>query len=70
MNFKQKVQSMTAKEIIMAMVESLIPPPLIKVDMGTFGTTEITKPATKFLGWTLRKAESICFGCAATNTII
>ena len=36
MTFKQKVQSMTAKEIIMAMVEGL-KNPVVKVDTGTFG---------------------------------
>ena len=35
-NFKEKVQAMTAKEIIMAMVEGL-QNPLIKIDMYDFG---------------------------------
>lgn len=39
MNFKEKVQSMTAKEIIMAMVESL-KHPVVKIDMMTFGEGE------------------------------
>ncbi len=63
MNFKQKVQSMTAKEIITAMVESLTPPPLIKIDMASYG--EI-KTQTYFFGLFTKK---VCFGCAATNTI-
>ena len=38
-NFEEKVQSMTAKEIIMAMVQSLRNP-LTKIDMGTFGNVK------------------------------
>ena len=38
-SFKEKVQSMTAKEIIMAMVEGL-QNPSIKVDMDTFGSVK------------------------------
>ena len=68
MTFKETVQSMTAKEIIMAMVNSLIPPPVIPVDMGTFGTTR-EEPAVKFLGITVIKPKVKCYGCAATNTI-
>lgn len=64
MTFKEKVQSMTAKEIIMAMVDSLIPPPLIKIQMSTFGGVA----KEKYGLFNLRKRK-ICVGCAATNTI-
>jgi len=53
MNFKEKVQSMTAKEIILAMVDSLTHPPIINIDMETYGENK----------------RGVCFGCAATNTI-
>jgi len=53
MTFKEKVQSMTASEIIMAMVESLRNPYVV-IDMDTYGETDI---------------YGICYGCAATNTI-
>jgi len=53
MNFKEKVQSMTAKEIILAMVDSLTHPPIINIDMNTYGENR----------------QGVCFGCAATNTI-
>lgn len=66
MNFKEKVQSMTASEIILAMVDSLTPPPKIKVDMGTYG--EVNKVDKRFLGIKYGTKE-VCFGCAATNTI-
>jgi hypothetical protein len=55
--FEEKVRSMTSSDIIMAMVESLVPPPLIKIDMETFGG--VFKEGNK----------KVCFGCAATNTI-
>jgi hypothetical protein len=67
--FKEKVQSMTAKEIIMAMVDSLTPPPVINICMTSFGHYETIKPGKKFLGITIVKPEYKCFGCAATNTI-
>lgn len=54
MTFKEKVQSMTAKEIIMAMVEALTHPPIINVNMKTFGEVD---------------EKGVCFGCAATNTV-
>lgn len=66
MEFEQKVKSMTAKEIIMAMVDALTHPPIINIEMGTFGSCEIKRK--KFLGITYKK-EYTCFGCAATNTI-
>ncbi len=53
MNFKEKVQSMTAKEIILAMVEGLRNP-TVKVDMNEFGGVN---------------DKGICYGCAATNII-
>lgn len=61
MKFEDKVRSMTAKEIILAMVTSLIHPPTINVDMTSFGYVKKT-------GWWIFKKE-VCFGCAATNTI-
>jgi hypothetical protein len=59
--FDEKVKSMSAKEIIMAMVDGLRNPST-KVDMGTFGRADVIK----FLGITLK---ATCYGCAATNTI-
>lgn len=59
--FDEKVKSMSAKEIIMAMVEGLRNPST-KVDMGTFGRAKIVS----LLGITLK---ATCYGCAATNTI-
>ena len=38
-NFKEKVQAMSAKEIIMAMVEGLRNP-VTKIHMGTYGKVE------------------------------
>ncbi len=61
MNFKEKVQSMTAKEIIMAMVDSLVRPPLVHVDMASWGDARRT--------WRTLFLTKTCFGCAATNTI-
>lgn len=59
-SFKEIVQSMTAKEIIMAMVEAL-KDPYYKIDMNTYGQArEIDSEGDTKL---------ICFGCAATNTI-
>jgi len=66
MTFEEKVKSMTAKEIIMAMVNSLTRPPIISIDMGTYGETR--KVDKKFLGIKIGNKE-VCFGCAATNTI-
>jgi len=53
MVFKEKVQSMTAKEIILAMVDGL-ENPLVRVNMDTYG---------------YKDSQGFCFGCAATNTI-
>lgn len=61
MNFQDKVRSMTAKEIIMAMVKALTKPPIVRVDMNTFGTVR--------RNWRNLFITPVCFGCAATNTI-
>lgn len=39
LNFKEKVQAMTGKEIIMVFVDSLLNP-VIRVDMSTYGSVE------------------------------
>lgn len=49
----EKIRSMTAKEIVLTMVESLKYPVTDRVDMGTFG----------------RISNGVCYGCAATNLI-
>lgn len=61
MNFKEKVQSMTASEIILTMVDSL-KNPVVNVEMHSFGGYS----EEKLLGLIPRK---VCYGCAATNTI-
>lgn len=66
LTFEQKVKSMTAKEIILTMVDSLTPPPTVNVDMNTFGRVE--DKIVNILGIRL-KTKRRCFGCAATNTI-
>lgn len=66
MTFEEKVKSMTAKEIIMAMVDSLTHPPIINIDMSSFGDSRVVD--RKFLGIKIGK-KKVCFGCAATNTI-
>ena len=59
------------------MVESLIPPPIIEIDMNTFGESR-TVPNNVFNKTHLFKntlfqlklpTKEICFGCAATNSI-
>lgn len=60
-SFDEKVKSMSAKEIIMSMVNGL-KNPSTKIDMGTFGSVD----AVKFLGLTVKET---CYGCAAINTI-
>lgn len=52
--FEDIVRRMTAKEIIMAMVDGL-KNPAVNVDMSTFGSYDIYNKA--------------CYGCAATNAI-
>lgn len=52
--FKEKVRSMTAKEIIMAMVNGL-KKEHVKVDMSTYGD--------------FSEVSGICYGCAATNAV-
>lgn len=64
--FEQRVLSMSAKQIIMAMVEALTHPPIINVDMRSFGDVRIVQKARLF---GLIPAKTKCFGCAATNTI-
>jgi hypothetical protein len=65
--FEEKVRSMSAKEIIMAMVKALTHPPIIEVNMGSYGGA-IVESSKKFLGITISRKYK-CFGCAATNTI-
>lgn len=55
MNFKEKVQSMTASQIILLMVESLRNP-VIPVNMDTYGRFYNNEVEGK-----------VCQGCAATN---
>ncbi len=50
----KKIKSMTAKEIIMAMVDGL-KNPMTVIDMGTFGE--------------VYEEDGVCYGCAATNAI-
>lgn len=57
---------MTADQIIMAMVEGLTHPPIINVEMDTYGKYEWGW--TKVLG-VIPFYKRMCFGCAATNTI-
>ena len=52
-NLKEEVLKMSAKEIILTMVESLRHPS-IKIDMDSFGQYN---------------NEGVCFGCASTNFI-
>ena len=47
------LKSMTAKDLILLMVDSLQNPITDKVNMETYGTLQ----------------DGICFGCAATNTL-
>jgi hypothetical protein len=54
MTFKQKVRAMSAKQIIMAMVEGLENP-----------TTDFIKMST----WGHKDSKGVCYGCAATNAI-
>lgn len=53
MNFKEKVLSMTAKEIVMTMVNGLRHR-WVEINMLSFGHKD---------------EKGVCFGCAATNTI-
>lgn len=61
MNFEEKVKSLTAYEIIMAMVKGL-EKPKIRVNMSTYGNI-VYKPIFGLFD------VPICYGCAATNTI-
>ena len=62
MTFEEKVRSMTAKEIVQAMIDGL-KKPWVKVNMCSFGDFQIEK---KWFGLISRE---VCYGCAATNTI-
>lgn len=62
MSFEEKVKSMTAKEIILSMVNGLLNP-IIKVDMQFFGFVK----QSYFLE--IIPTKKICYGCAATNAI-
>lgn len=53
MSFKEKVQQMTASEIIMAMVNGL-EKKYVNIDMGSYGHVD---------------RNNVCYGCAATNAI-
>lgn len=53
MNFKEKVQSMTGKEIVMSMVNGLHKS-WVEIDMNSYGRIS---------------SDGVCCGCAATNTI-
>lgn len=66
--FEDVVRAMTAKEIIMAMVEALTIPPIININMSTYGHVEVEVIKKGLLGIG-RKVKKTCFGCAATNTI-
>jgi hypothetical protein len=54
MTFKEKVQSMSGKEIVQAMIDGLNKE-WVKVDMCSYGK--------------YNDLSNTCFGCAATNTI-
>lgn len=73
MNFKEKVLTMSAKDIVMAMVNALTPPTAINIDMWSYGMVRsvVKRKAFKIYKWTIvpEKHENVCFGCAATNTI-
>lgn len=62
MDFKEKVQSMSSDEIIMAMVEGLRNP-MVNINMDTYGSV---LTSSSFLG--LFKKQT-CYGCAATNAV-
>ena len=60
--FEKTVRAMTAKEIILSMVEGLRKP-AVKINMNSYGTV-MEEPS--FFGLFKR---DVCYGCAATNTI-
>jgi len=62
MTFKEQVQKLSSKEIIMSMVNGLRDPN-VKVDMRSFGGVEYSRGV-----FGLFKRE-VCIGCAATNAI-
>ena len=53
--FEAKVKTMSAHDIIMAMVEGLRKP-RTEINMGYFGY--------------MRESDGVCFGCAATNAVL
>ena len=55
-SFEEIVRAMSAKDIIMAMVNGL-KNPSTKINMCTFGATRV------------RDQKIVCYGCAATNTV-
>ena len=61
MTFEEKVRSMTGKEIMQAMIDGLNKP-WLTVEMSTYGSSSETKLFGIF-------SKTVCFGCAATNTI-
>ena len=62
-DLEQKIKSMSAKQIILAMVDGLKNPPC-KIDMTSFGTTYRSHLKSGEQG-----KRKVCFGCAATVTI-
>lgn len=60
--FEKTVRAMSAKEIILSMVESLRKP-TVKINMNSYGSV-MKEPL--FFGLFSRE---VCYGCAATNTI-
>lgn len=67
MTFEEKVKSMKASEIIMAMVTALTHPPIINIDMSIYG--ECRDVEKTYLFGLIKIRRKVCFGCAATNTI-
>jgi hypothetical protein len=66
-DFESKVKSMTGKEIVLAMVEALTHPPVVNINMSTFGSYDVT--GKNYLFGLIKRRKYVCFGCAATNTI-
>jgi|TARA_R110000868_G_scaffold74337_13_gene215017 hypothetical protein len=62
MTFKEQVQKLSAKEIVMSMVNGLRNP-AVKVRMETYGDS---LPIKSLFGLVTKE---VCIGCAATNTI-
>lgn len=66
--FEEKVRSMSAYDIVMAMVVALTHPPIVNVMMNTFGAVLIKKPKG-FFAKLFGRPKITCYGCAATNVI-